>query len=99
MSPRRTGAPGSRGEQDGAAPVVSGEPVEEELTPDERLVEEAALRVEVEVRRQFGCELDVMPCRPAVRRSKLGEDRGEACVRASFLDGAQLGVRGCWRCR
>ena len=50
--------------------------------------------VQVEVRRQLGGELDVVLCRPPVRRAKLGEDRGEACVRACFLDGAQLCVGG-----
>ena len=91
------GAPRGRGEQDGAARMVGGEPVEEELGPEERLVDEPALRVQVEVRRQLGGELEVVSGGPPVRRAQLGEDRREPRVRACFLDGAELQRRRPWR--
>ena len=40
---------GGRGEEDGTVRVVGGDPVEELLRPEQRLVDEAGLRVEVEV--------------------------------------------------
>ena len=47
MSPRRRVRHAADGEQGGAAGVVGGEPVEETLRPDKRLVDEPALRVEL----------------------------------------------------
>ena len=74
--------------------IVGGDPVEELFCPQQRLVDEAGLRVEVEVGGQLGGEIDVVVERPVVGGAQFGEDGLDASLCGRLAGRAQLGVGG-----